>query len=143
MTEIKIGERTIPLMLTTYELIAIQDEIGCTVGQLQDEVFGIERDFETGKVTGMKFLTEPGKMKKVGTLIRIMGNAALEEQGETPDLQDKWVLRHIKPAMMAAYGVAVMAVINDAMLMEAGKKEAKEPVDEVLEEENRKKEPGN
>lgn len=143
MTEIKIGERTIPLMLTTYELIAIQEEIGCTVGQLQDEVFGIERDFETGKVTRMKFLTEPEKMKKVGTLIRIMGNAALEEQGEAPDLQDKWVLRHIKPAMMAAYGVAVMAVINDAMLMEAGKKEAKEPVDEVLEEENRKKEPGN
>lgn len=143
MTEIKIGERTIPLILTTYELIAIQDEIGCTVGQLQDEVFGIERDFETGEVTRMKFLTEPEKMKKVGTLIRIMGNAALEEQGEAPDLKDKWVLRHIKPAMMAAYGVAVMAVINDAMLMEAGKKEAKEPVDEVLEEENRKKEPGN
>ena len=142
MTEIKIGDRTIPMTLSTFELIAIQDEIGCTVAQLRDDVFGIEKDPETDKVE-LKILNEPQKMKKFGTLIRILGNAGLEEQGQEPDLTDKWVLRHMKPAMLGAYVIALLAVINDAMLMEAGKKEESGPVDEVLEEQNRKKEPGN
>jgi hypothetical protein len=75
--------------------------------------------------------------------VRILGNAGLEEAGQEADLTDKWVLRNMKPAMILPYVIVVLSVINDAMLMESAKEEKTGPVDEVLEEQNRKKEPGN
>jgi hypothetical protein len=128
--------------MTTFELIAIQEEIGCTVAQLRDQVLGIEKDEETDKIS-MTVITDPAKMKKFGTLVRILGNAGLEEAGQEADLTDKWVLRNMKPAMILPYVIVVLSVINDAMLMESAKEEKTGPVDEVLEEQNRKKEPGN
>ena len=139
--DIKIGGREIPMALTTFELIAIQDEIGCTVGQLRDEVFGIEHNLETDEYK-FTVVNDKEKLKKFGTLLRILGNAGLEEAGQEPDLTDKWILRHMKPAMIMAYVVVATAVINDAMKMETAESQESGPVDEMLEEENRKKEPG-
>lgn len=136
--EIMIGGRDIPLMLTTYELIAIQEEIGCTVGQLRDQVFGIEHNLETDEYS-FSLATDKEKMKKFGTLIRILGNAGLEEAGHEPDLTDKWVLRHMRPAMIMPFVILLTEVVNDAMKMESGETQTG-PVDEALEEENRKKE---
>ena len=136
--EIKIGSRTVPMLLTTFELIAIQEEIGCTVGQLRDQVFGIEHNLETDEYT-FTLATDREKLKKFGTLIRILGNAGLEEAGQAPDLTDKWILRNMKPAMIMPYMMILTEVINDAMKLEA-KGEQSGPVDEGLEEENRKKE---
>ena len=136
--EIMIGGRDIPLMLTTYELIAIQEEIGCTVGQLRDQVFGIEHNLETDEYS-FSLATDKEKMKKFGTLIRILGNAGLEEAGQEPDLTDKWVLRHMRPAMIMPFVILLTEVVNDAMRMESGETQTG-PVDEALEEENRKKE---
>ena len=136
--EIMIGGRNIPLMLTTYELIAIQEEIGCTVGQLRDQVFGIEHNLETDEYS-FSLATDKEKMRKFGALIRILGNAGLEEAGQEPDLTDKWILRHMKPAMIMPFVIILTEVMNDAMRMESGKEETG-PVDEGLEEENRKKE---
>ena len=136
--EIMIGGRDIPLMLTTYELIAIQEEIGCTVGQLRDQVFGIEHNLETDEYS-FSLATDKEKMKKFGTLIRILGNAGLEEVGQEPDLTDKWILRHMRPAMIMPFVILLTEVVNDAMKMESGGTQTG-PVDEALEEENRKKE---
>ena len=136
--EIMIGGRDIPLMLTTYELIAIQEEIGCTVGQLRDQVFGIEHNLETDEYS-FSLATDKEKMKKFGTLIRILGNAGLEEAGQEPDLTDKWILRHMRPAMIMPFVILLTEVVNDAMKMESGGTKTG-PVDEALEEENRKKE---
>jgi len=136
--EIMIGGRDIPLMLTTYELIAIQEEIGCTVGQLRDQVFGIEHNLETDEYS-FSLATDKEKMKKFGTLIRILGNAGLEEAGQEPDLTDKWILRHMRPAMIMPFVILLTEVVNDAMKMESGETQTG-PVDEALEEENRKKE---
>jgi len=136
--EIMIGGRDIPLMLTTYELIAIQEEIGCTVGQLRDQVFGIEHNLETDEYS-FSLATDKEKMKKFGTLIRILGNAGLEEAGQEPDLTDKWILRHMRPAMIMPFVILLTEVVNDAMKMESGGTQTG-PVDEALEEENRKKE---
>jgi hypothetical protein len=137
--EIKIGERTVPVLLSTLEMAEIQEEIGCTVGQLRDEVFGLQVDLETDKVT-FGIVEDGKKIRKFAKLIRIMGNAGLEESGQAPDLTDKWILRHMKPGMIKAYVVIISAEINKAMQIETGKKQ-EGPVDEVLEEENRKKEP--
>lgn len=139
---IKIGGREIPLVMSVWETALIQEEIGCTVGQLRDNVFGIEHNLETDEYS-FTLIEDKDKMRRLGTLIRILGNAGLEESGQEPDLTDKWVLRHMKPGMLIAYAVVMTAVINEAMKTEAAEKQEKDgPVDEVLEEETRKKEPG-
>ena len=137
--EISIGGRDIPLALTTYELIAIQEDCGCTIGQLRDHVFGIEHNIETDEYT-FSLTTDREKLKKFGSLIRILGNAGLEEAGQEPDLTDKWILRHMKPGMILPFVIILTQVINDAMQMEAKADHGNEPVDEGLEEEKRKKE---
>lgn len=142
--EIKIGGRTIPLFYSSYEMIAIQKEIGCTAFQLRDEVFGIWQEDEDDPMSArFKCVTEPEKTEKLGKLIRVLGNAGLEEAGETGDLTDKWILRNMKPGMILAYAVALMAVIQEGNSTETQPEEKKGPVDEILEEENAKKQPGN
>ena len=143
--DIKIGGRTIPLLYTTYELIAIQEEIGCTGHQLKDEVFGI-RLADEDDPTSVVFdcVTQAKKTKNLGKLIRILGNAGLEEKGEAPDLTDKWILKNIKPGMIIGYALAAYAVINDGNKIEqTAPAEEQGPVDEGLEEEIEKKQPGN
>ena len=142
---IKIGGREIPLHYSTYETIQIQRDIGCTAFQLNEQVFGVEKidEEEDAKLENVKLtvVNDPDKMEKLGKLIRILGNAGLEENGQEPDLTGKWVLRNMKPAMLMLYAVVMMAVITEGNIMEA-KEEKKGPVDEVLQEENAKKQQG-
>ena len=145
MMDIKIGKRTIPLFYSTFEMIAIQKEIGCTAFQLRDEVFGITQEDEDDPMS-LKFgvATDPEKTAKLGTLLRILGNAGLEESGETGDLTDKWILRNMKPPLIIAYAIAAMAEINEGNKIESPVKEEEQgPVDEILEAEQAKKQPGN
>jgi len=142
---IKIGGREIPLYYSSYEMIAFQEDIGCTAFQLNDVVFGIKRD-EDDEEDKVRFgvLTDTEKLKKLGTLIRILGNAGLEQEGKEPDLTDKWVLRNIKPGMIMVYVIAMVAVITEGNKIESTtSEEEKGPVDEGLEEQNAKKQPGN
>ena len=144
MPEIKIGGRNIPLYYSTYEMIAIQKDIGCTAFQLKDEVFGLrQKDEDDPESVVLDIVTDPERQERFGKLIRIMGNAGLEEAGQEPNLTDKWVLRHIKPAMILIYSVAVMAVINEGNKMEAPEHEESGPVDVNVEEQNAKKQQGN
>ena len=142
---IKIGGREIPIYYSSYEMIAFQEDIGCTAFQLNDVVFGIKRDDED-EDSQVRFgvLTDAEKLKKLGTLIRILGNAGLEQEGKEPDLTDKWVLRNIKPGMIMVYVIALVAVITEGNKIESTTPdEEKGPVDEGLEEQNAKKQPGN
>ena len=142
---LKIGGREIPLYYSTYETIAIQRDIGCTAFQLNEQVFGVEKidEEEDASLENVKLtvVNDPDKMEKLVKLIRILGNAGLEESGQEPDLTDKWVLRNMKPAMLMLYAVVMMAVITEGNIMEA-RDEKKGPVDEVLQEENAKKQQG-
>lgn len=142
---LKIGGREIPLYYSTYETIQIQRDIGCTAFQLNEQVFGVEKidEEEDAKLENVKLtvVNDPDKMEKLGKLIRILGNAGLEESGQEPDLTDKWVLRNMKPAMLMLYAVVMMAVITEGNIMEA-RDEKKGPVDEVLQEETAKKQQG-
>jgi len=143
MNEIKIGGREIPLFYSTYEMAELQDEIGCTAFQLKEEVFGIVQEDEDDPMSiRIKCATDPEKTKKLGKLIAILGNAGLEEKGEEPNLTAKWVLRNMKPALILPFAIATMAEINAGNMMEA-KREEKGPVDELLEEEQAKKQQGN
>ena len=144
--EINLGGRKIPLLLTTLELIDIQEEIGCTVAQLRDEVFGLTEDDEpdeNGKpVFRFGVVNDPKKIRKMGTLIRILGNAGLEEKGEEPDLTDKWVLRALPPGWIIPMAVILASVVQEAMKQEKTEEKQSGPVDVTIEEENRKKEQG-
>ena len=144
MTEIKIGGRIIPLLYTTCEMIDIQEEIGCTAFQLKDQVFGVRlADEDDPKSIRIEVAGDAERTKKMCQLIRILGNAGLEESGQEPDLTDKWVMRHMKPVMILPYAVIVMTVIAEGNRMEQKQEEEKGPVDEGLEEELAKKQPGN
>ena len=146
MPTIKIGGREIPLFYSSYELIAIQEEIGCTSFQLNDEVFGVHREDPDDDNSPVHFevVTDPAKTKKLGTLIKILGNAGLEEGGQKPDLTDKWVLRNMKPGMIMVYVIALIALIAEGNKIESTRKPDEEgPVDEGLEQQNAKKQPGN
>ena len=145
MTEIKIGGRTIPLHFTTYEMIAIQEEIGCTAAELREKVFGIIADDENPDEFRITVINDPEKMKKLGKLIRILGNAGLEESGKDADLTDKWILRNMKPGLINGYAIVAMTEIVEGMAMESPGMAEQEsgPVDEVLEEQNAKKGQGN
>ena len=143
--KIKIGGLEIPLYYSTYEMIQIQQDIGCTAFQLNEEVFGIHYEDEDDP-SSIKFgvMEDPERLTKLGKLIRIMGNAGLEEEGETPDLTDKWILRHIKPGLVMAYVIATVSVISEGNSIEkAASAEEQGPVDEGLEEAEAKKQPGN
>lgn len=143
---LKIGGREIPLFYSTYEMIQIQEDLGCTAFQLNDEVFGIHHEDEEDDSSPVRFgvLTDAEKIKKLGSLIRILCNAGLEEEGKDPDLTDKWVLRNLKPGMIMVYVIALIAVITDGNKIESTTpEEEKGPVDEGLEEQNAKKQPGN
>ena len=144
MTNIKIGGREIPLYFTTYEMIAIQKDIGCNAAQLRDEVFGLHlADEDDPQSWQMEVGRDPEKMEKLGKLIRILGNAGLEENGEDPDLTDKWVLRHIRPGMILAYAMLVVAEIHEGQQSEVAEEEQKEQGETsvIVLEEERKKEP--
>ena len=146
MPEIKIGKRSIPLFYSTYETIAIQREIGCTAFQLKDTVFGTETIDEDKEPTmdniRLTVDKDPDKMEKLGILIKILGNAGLEESGQEPDLTAKWILRNMKPVMIPIYSMVLMGVIVAGNIMEAKEEKPKnEETDVILEEENAKKQP--
>ena len=122
-------------------MVDIQKDIGCTSFQLNEQVFGIHLEDEDDP-SSIRFgvITDGEKLEKFGKLIRILGNAGLEEEGKEGDLTDKWVLRHLKPGMIMGYVVVLVGVISDGNEIEdITSNEEKGAVDEGLEEQNAKK----
>lgn len=146
MTNITIGGREIPLLFTTYEMIAIQKEIGCTAAQLRDEVFGLhQEDEDDPKSWVMEVVRDPERMEKLGKLIKILGNAGLEENGQNEELlTEKWILRKMKPRDIIGYAVSAVLEINEGLSSETAK-EAREETGAsnsvIVMEEERKKAP--
>ena len=135
MTEITLRGRKIPLLYTVYEMKAVQEEV-CPLGELQYVLFGRNRDDE-------KDTSRYGAPEHIGTvakMVRILGNAGLEEAGEKPDLTDKWVMRSLKPTQLAETVNMCITAMNEGMASEIPEKEETGPVDVTLEEMNKKKE---
>jgi len=145
-SSIIIGGRKIPLFYSTMEMVEIEKSIGCTAFQLHEKIMDARKvggdDDEENFEIEFGLVDKPENKENLGKLIRILGNAGLEEAGQEPDLTDKWVLRHMKPGMIMIYAMAVMAIVNEGNQMEA-KKEENGPVDVLLEEEQGKKSQGN
>lgn len=135
MVEITLRGRTIPLVYTTFEMKQIQEEIA-PLDKFAYMVFGRnpEDENDTSLYGG------PDHLRAAGALIRILGNAGLEESGEKADLTDKWVLRSLKPATLAEAVNKCMKAVNEGNQSEIQPKQDEGPVDVTLEKMNKKKE---
>lgn len=137
MTYINLKGREIPLLYTTYEMKVIQEDIG-QISRAISLVTGRNPDDEKdqSKFGGAEHLECVAKM------IRILGNAGLEENGEAADLTEKKILRALRPTELADAVNACMEAMNEGMRSEipAKKAEPGEKVDVTLEEIEKKKE---
>ena len=135
MVTINLKGREIPLLYTTYEMKTIHEEIA-PIGQALNMVMG--RTPEDKKDSSMYASAE--HLDAVAKMIRILGNAALEEAGENPDLTDKKILRAMRPAQLPEAVNACMDAMNEGMASEIPERKQEGPVDVVLEEIEKKKE---
>ena len=134
MTTINIKGREIPLIYTVWEMKQVQEEIG-PLSQAISMVLGTnpEDKEDTSRFGSAEQLAAAAK------LIRILGNAGLEEAGEAADLTEKKILRALKPAEFAQVINACMDAMNEGMSSEIPEG-PKGKVDVMLEKLQKKKE---
>ena len=132
---IKIKGRNVPLLYTVYEMKAIQEEIG-PLAEAINLVLGRNPEDEKDR---SKYLSRE-HLEAATKLIRILGNAGLEEAGEAPNLTDKMIARAIRPVELPIMISACMDAMNAGMMSEIPEKKQDGPVDVVLEEIEKKKE---
>lgn len=137
MAEINIRGRRIPLLYTTMEMLTIQQEIA-PIGLAMAMVVGknLEDPEDTSKYAGREHLEALGKM------IKILGNAGLEEAGETADLTEKAVLRGLPTDRIIEAVNACLEAMNEGMHSEYPEKKKDGRVDVTLEEMEKKREEG-
>lgn len=133
MVTITLKGREIPLLYTTWEMKQLQEEIAPMADAIS-LLIGRDDKGTAGNYGGAK------QLEALGKAIRILGNAGLEEAGETPDLTDKWILRALKPQNLTEAVNAVMNAFTEGMASEIPEKVKDGPVDVTLEEMNKKKE---
>lgn len=120
MQTITIKDKKIPLL---FNMVAF-GEIEENIGSLADL---------NGVLNGDK------RIKSIIKMITIMGNQGLEENGEKPTLDEKWVGRNLKPFMLAECQMGIITAIGEGMKMETENDDGKER-DLVLEEIEKKSE---
>lgn len=135
MTSITLKGREIPLLYTTYEMKQVQEEIA-PIGKAITIVQGRNPDDETD----MSRFCSAEHLNALAKLIKILGNAGLEEAGEAPDLNEKKIMRAIKPSEVLDAVLACLSAMNEGMESEIPEEEQSGPVDVTLEEINKKKE---
>ena len=135
MQTITLKGREIPLYYTTYEMLTLQKEIG-PMKDLFKKVTGRNPDDDKD----MSMVGGPEHLESAAKLVRILGNAGLEETGKEPDLTDRKIMKMMKPIDIVDAVNACLDAMNEGMESEIPEKEKEGPVDVTLEEMNRKKE---
>jgi len=135
MVTITLKGREIPLTYTTWEMKEIQEDIA-PMSRAISLVLGRNPDDPEDRslYAGAEHLGALAKM------IRILGNAGLEEAGEEPNLTNKKILRALRPAEIADAVNACMNAMQEGMASEIPAKEEEGPVDVTLEEMKKKDE---
>lgn len=128
MGAITLKGREIPLLYTTWEMKEIQEELGPISKAIK---LALGRNPEDDEDTSLYGGAE--HLKAAAALIRILGNAGLEEAGEAPDLTNKKVLRALRPAELIEAINACMDAMNEGMSSEIPEKKDEGPVDVTLE----------
>lgn len=134
MGSIQLKNRKIPLVFTVLEMKQMQEEIA-PISELNYVIFAINKDDPTDK----SMYGTPEHLNAIAKMIRIMGNAGLEEAGQEPDLTEREIMRALKPSDLGKAMKACMSVMTEGMESEIPEEKSNEPVDVTLEEINRKK----
>ena len=112
-----IGERTVPLRLTTPGIIQIEEDLDMDIEELRETMNNLKK-----KNTRLMIKT-----------LRILGNEGLRLKGEAPDLTDEELMDKIPAHNILLYRVGVLAAIAKGMFMETDDSE-EEKQDVVLNE---------
>ena len=133
MVTITLKGREIPLLYTTWEMKQVQEEIA-PLSRAIMMVLGRNPDDkdDQSKYGSAEHLESAAK------LIRILGNAGLEESGQEANLTDKKVMRSLRPGELAGIINSCMDAMNEGMKSEIPPKEEDGPVDVTLEEMKKK-----
>ena len=135
MVTITLKGREIPLLYMSYEMKQVQEEIG-PINRAISMVLGRNPE---DKDDHSLFATVE-HLDAVAKMVRILGNAGLEEAGEEPNLTEKKILRALKPSEIGDVVNACMNSMAEGMESEIPEKKPEGPVDVTLEEINKKKE---
>lgn len=135
MVTITLKGREIPLLYMSYEMKKVQEEIG-PINRAISMVLGRNPE---DKDDHSLFATVE-HLDAVAKMVRILGNAGLEEAGEEPNLTEKRILRALKPSEIGDVVNACMNSMAEGMESEIPEKKPEGPVDVTLEEINKKKE---
>ena len=108
---ITLRNREIPLAFTCQEMLDIQKEIATPFRDAISIVLGRnpKDKNDSSKTGGNDHLNAAAKM------IRILGNAGLEESGQEADLTDKKILRMMHPSEVVEIVNTCIDVISEAM----------------------------
>ena len=136
MTTITLKKREIPLIYTVYEMKTIQEEIAPLHKAINMVMGNNPEDSEDKGYAG-----SAEHISAIAKMIKIMGNAGLEEAGENADLTEKMIMRAMRPTDFAKAVNACIHAMNEGMASEVPQEKKNEgPVDVTLEEINKKKE---
>ena len=134
MKKITLKGREIPLLYTVCEMKDIQEEIA-PLGKFQYVIAGQNPEDQND----MGRYGSPEHLEAIAKLIRILGNAGLEESGEAADLTDRKIMRAMRPGEIMNYINKCIEAIAEGMASEFPEEKKNEPVDVTLEEINKKK----
>ena len=129
MVTINLKGREIPLLYTTWEMKEIQEDIA-PISRAISLVLGRNPDDKKD----MSKYGSADHLMAAAKLIRILGNAGLEDAGEDANLTDKWILRALWPAQLIDAVKAIMTALQEGNRSEIPEKKQTGPVDVTLEE---------
>lgn len=135
MATITLKGREIPLLYTVYEMKTIQEEIA-PLSKAINMIMGINPDNQEDN----KFAGSAEHINAIAKMVKILGNAGLEEAGQDPDLTEKKIMRSMKPTDFAGAVNACVNAMNEGMVSEIPPEKTDGPVDVTLEDMNKKKE---
>lgn len=133
MASITLKGREIPLLYTTYEMKQIQDDIA-PIQKAMRLVLGRNPEDDEDKT----WFGSAAQLDALAKMVRILGNAGLEEAGQEADLTEKKIMRSLKPIELGEIINACMDAMREGMASEIPEKEEEGPVDVTLEEMKKK-----
>ena len=110
MVTITLKGREIPLLYTVYEMKVIQEEIG-PLDTVLYKATGRNREDEAD----LSGFGSAEHLSTIAKLVKILGNAGLEESGENPDLTEKKIMRAMKPKDVVIMMQACLQALREGM----------------------------
>ena len=138
MISITLKGREIPLSYTSEEMLTIQEEIGPL-----DRALKLATGRNPDDEEDLSWFGGAEHLKALSALVRMLGNSALEEHGDEPDLTDRKIRKMMRPGELNKVINACMDAMAEGMKSEIPEDEEEGPVDVTLEEMKKKDGPEN